>query len=335
MHPAHLSLGMIKLPLPCSPSLWQAKSAIEWERQLELTRQPYRTASLRNLRSSIELLLPAHCDHSRQRRRGALVVFSASAFILQILIHGLASAIFEYKFRGVNSGCSPGIQALKLREFEEGLATWYSCFEHQNVTDHGATEILRSSLITYHVVSILLKESLSDIQMAAGIAYSWGRVVTPQRAQEAFLPLVSTQPVGKEAYEHALKVLSLCLIEVDQPKKVSSPQRPLHPLYLTYNAFISVVVLWGYALGLSRSQRHQHKSRDPIWTVQNGKLKLVNENESFGDSSDSKELGELLERGFAPSGVDLREVEGIRADVRRLMHIARNKLDENPWDLCK
>ena len=221
MHPSLLSLGMIKLPLPCSPTLWQAKTASEWERHMEETRQSSRTPSLRTLRSALELLLPVHCDHSRQRRRGTLQIFSSSAFTLQVLVHGLASAIFEHKFRSVESGCSPGIHALKLRDFEEGLSCWYSCFELLRL-DHSCTELARSSMITYHFAAILLRESLSDIQMAAGTAYSWGRAVTPQRAQEAFLQLVSTQPVGQEAYRHALKILSLCLN--DDEKKPGEPR---------------------------------------------------------------------------------------------------------------
>ncbi|KAH8799764.1 fungal-specific transcription factor domain-containing protein [Xylogone sp. PMI_703] len=340
MHPSLLSLGMIKLPLPCLPALWQAKSATEWERQMEQTRQTSRVSSLRTLRSSIELLLPAHCDHSRQRRRGALAVFSASAFILQILIHGLASAIFEHKFRGVNSGCSMGTKALRLKEFEDGLACWYSCFEHRNAVDHGSTEMGRSALIAYHFASILLKESLSDIQMAAGTAYSWGRIVTPQRAQEAFLPLVSTQPVGQEAYRHALRVIALCFNDDEQKKQ--EPKAPLHPLHLIYNAFIAVLVLWAYGLGLSRSHQHrQQQHRDPIWTVEGGKLKHLKGGESHDNSTarpnknEPRELMKIVERGFARPEIDVQEIESIRSDVRRLMHMVRNKLDGSAWELSQ
>ncbi|RFU29581.1 hypothetical protein B7463_g6767, partial [Scytalidium lignicola] len=343
MHPSLLSLGMIKLPLPCLPALWQAKSAVEWERQMEQTRQTNRAPSLRTLRGSIELLLPAHCDHSRQRLRGALLVFGSSAFILQVLIHGLASAVFEHKFRGINSGCTLGIQTLKLKEFEEGLQCWYSCFEHRNVVDHGSTEIVRSALITYHFVSILLKESLSDIQMAAGTAYSWGRVVTPQRAQEAFLPLVSTQPVGQEAYRHALNVISLCLDDDEQQERSTEQPKKmlLHPLHLTYNAFIGVLVLWAYALGLSRSQQHRQEHHTQIWVVEGGKLKHLKAKESYDNNDesagkgDTQELVRILERGFARPVVVIQEIETIRTDVRRLMHIVRNRLDGGAWELSQ
>ena len=96
--------------------------------------------------------------------------------------------------------------------------------------------------------------------MAAGTAYSWGRVVTPQRAQEAFLPLIGPKPVGKEAYHHALKIIGLCLAEEQERGEMLQLQtelvasRPIYPLHLTYNAFIAVLVLWSHALGLSRSQ---------------------------------------------------------------------------------
>jgi hypothetical protein len=340
---------MIKLPLPCSPGLWQAKTATEWERQMELARPTSRVSSLRSLRSAVELLLPAHCDHSRQRRRGTLQVFSSSAFTLQVLIHGLASAVFEHRFRGVDSGCAQGIHILKLRDFEEGLACWYDCFEHMSL-DRSCTELARSSLITYHFVAILLRESLSDIQMAAGTAYSWGRVVTPQRAQEAFLPLVSTQPVGQEAYRHALQILGLCLDD-DQgrtEKSHSQAQIPsrisLHPLHLTYNTFIAVLVLWAHTLGLSRlqsSRQLQHQPRHPIWVVEGGQLKIIeatargSSDSNALENGDTGELGNILERGFARPEIDVQEIETIRGDVRRLMRIVRYRLSQSTWEICK
>ena len=113
MHPQLLSLGMVKVPLPCSSALWQAKTAIEWERQMDRTCQPSRASSLRSLKASVELFLQPRYEQTRQRRRGVLQIFSENALLLQILIHGLASAVFEHRFRGVDSGCAPGINISK------------------------------------------------------------------------------------------------------------------------------------------------------------------------------------------------------------------------------
>ncbi|KAG0649311.1 Nicotinate catabolism cluster-specific transcription factor [Hyphodiscus hymeniophilus] len=337
------------VPLPCSPALWQAKTAIEWERQMEKTRHPSRASSLRSLKASVELLLQPRNDHTRQRRRGALQHFDGNALLLEILIHGLASAVLEHRFRGVDSGCAPGINKIKQVDFEEGLACWYSCFEHRSL-EHNSTEMSRMALITYHFVAILMRDSLSDIQMAAGTAYSWGRVVTPQRAQEAFLPLISTNPVRKEAYHHALKIIILSLAEEQDGWEKSQPRtqpvagRPIRPLHLTYNAFIAVLVLWSHALGLSRSQSTGNRQKQPeskVLVVHGGKLKsmedaLLSQNrEGVVVSNDSDVLMDIMRRGFTQTEPDIQKVEAIRADVRRLMEMVRNRLTGSKWEICK
>ncbi|OBT65092.1 hypothetical protein VE03_05224 [Pseudogymnoascus sp. 23342-1-I1] len=339
MHPALLTLGMLKLPLPSPPSLWLVKSAADWSRQTKNSRPPPRTSSLRTLRSALELLIPVHCTHSRPRRRATLQLFCSSAFTLQILVHGLASAVFEHKFRGVEAGYSPSLQLLQIRDFEEGLASWMVCFERL-APETGCTELARSALVTYHFTSILLRESLSDILMAAGTAYSWGRAVTPQRAQDAFLPLVSTQPVGQDAYRHALKILSLCVEDEDGTANSGGVRRVLHPLYLTYNTFIAVLVLWAYALGLSRTYSAKAGEPQPVqalWAVQSGKLKKV---DPAGRArvpgtrgNEAAALSGILERGFAKPEIGAEEIERIRGDVRGLMRMVRGRLEGSAWEL--
>ncbi|KFY64612.1 hypothetical protein V496_03149 [Pseudogymnoascus sp. VKM F-4515 (FW-2607)] len=341
MHPALLTLGMLKLPLPSPPSLWLAKSADDWSRQTKNSRPPPRTSSLRTLRSALELLIPVHCTHSRPRRRATLQLFCSSAFTLQILVHGLASAVFEHKFRGVEAGYSPSLQLLQVRDFEEGLASWMVCFERL-APETGCTELARSALVTYHFTSILLRESLSDILMAAGTAYSWGRAVTPQRAQDAFLPLVSTQPVGQDAYRHALKILSLCIEDEEGTANCGGARRVLHPLYLTYNTFIAVLVLWAYALGLSRTYSAKAGKPQPaqvLWTVEAGKLKRVDpagRARATGTGTGgggAVALGGILERGFAKPEIGAEEIERIREDVRGLMRMVRGRLEGSAWEL--
>lgn len=214
-----------------------------------------------------------------------------------------------------------------------------ACFERL-APETGCTELARSALITYHFTSILLRESLSDILMAAGTAYSWGRAVTPQRAQDAFIPLVSTQPVGQDAYRHALKILSLCVEYEDGMGKAGEVRRVLHPLYLTYNTFIAVLVLWAYVLGLSRM--HSAKAGHPqpaqsLWVVEAGKLKRVDPagRAAVTVGSEAAAFGGILERGFAKPEVGAEEIERIRGDVRGMMRMVRGRLEGSAWELCK
>ncbi|KFY48609.1 hypothetical protein V495_01190 [Pseudogymnoascus sp. VKM F-4514 (FW-929)] len=309
MHPALLTLGMLKLPLPAPPSLWLAKSAADWSRQTEKSRPPPRTSSLRTLRSALELLIPVKCTHSRPRHRAARELFCSSAFTLQILIHGLASAVFEHKFRGLDAGCSPGLQLLQVRDFEDGLSSWMACFERL-APETGCMELARSALVTYNFTSILLRESLSDILMAAGTAYSWGRAVTPQRAQDAFVPL-------REGGPPAAGTGALGCSRWEAKK----------------------LVLWAYALGLSRL--HSAKAGHPqpaqaLWVVQAGKLKSADpagRSAAGASGSDGAALGGILGRGFAKPEIGVAEIEGIKADVRLAMRMVRGRLEGSSWEL--
>lgn len=347
MHPTLLSLGMIKLPLPCSPALWEAQTADEWAREMEETGQRSRSSYLRSLQASIEVLLREQCDHSKQRQRGSLQVFSSSAFTLQVLIHGLASAVLEFRFRSVDTRCTSDLHILKLRDLENGLACWYRCFQHMNHNPN-SLELARSALNTYHFASILLRESLSDIQMAAGTAYSWGRAVTPRRAQEAFIGLVTTQPVGQESYHHALKILALCLQDKTETAELSYETQQtrmlLQPLHLTYNSFIAVLVLWAYALGLSRTQKSKlllRHAQDPLWVVEAGVLKLKddiqrrNDEGTMVESCDTDDFGDILNRGLARPEIETQKIETIRMDICRLMRTVRKHLAESAWEICK
>ena len=344
MHPSLLSVGMMKLPLPCSTALWQAKSADEWARQMNREKQSSRVSTVKSLRASIELLLSCP-DQSRLRR---LVGFSAGAFTLQILIHGLASAVFEHKFRSVDSGYSEAFNTVKLKEFEQGLECWYNCFEHMQL-DGEPTELARSSLVKYHLISILLRESLSDIQMAAGTAYSWGRAVTPQRAQDAFTRLVSGQHVARESYQHGLRVLLLCLVDTDsQDNAKSSQDMAQYPLNLTYVPFIAVLVLWAYALSLSRTKAsagQRDRMANRVWTANGDQLEVaeltqLHATEEFGQSFSTSAYKDptcsiegIIQRGLARRDILEIELETIRNDVRQLMSMAQKRLAESPWEL--
>jgi hypothetical protein len=301
---------------------------------------------MQSLQAAIEMLLPMRTDHPQYGKRDILRDFCSNPFAIQIFIHGIASTVFEHRFRTVDSACRPSVDVLKLGEFEEALSRWHTCFLSMGEVDR-ETEMARSALITYHLVSILLRESLSDIQMAAGTSYSWGRAVTPQRAQEAFLPLITTNPVGRDAYFHALEIVSLCLngrIEIFSPGSMQSENQlrlsaTPQPLYLTYSAFIGVLVLWAYGLGLGRSKtsqqvpadsfgRHGKKSSITLvrqWSSQNGQA---------SSNNSTSILADIIERESNRPDMDPHEVERIRSDVRLLMQVVRDRLINTSWEIC-
>jgi len=53
------------------------------------------------------------------------------------------------------------------------------------------------------------------------------------------------------------------------------------------------------------------------------------------DGDDVTALANILERGFTRPVMDVQEVEMIRADVRRLMRMVRDRLAENLWDISQ
>jgi hypothetical protein len=346
MHPSLISTGMLKIPLPSSSAVWQASTAIEWERHVALARQPSPARSMRSLQASLEMLLPLRTDHAQYGKRDNFLDFSSNPFTVQIFIHGIASAVCEHRFRTVDSACGPSVDVLKLGEFEEALSRWHTCFISMSDADR-ETEMARSALITYHLVAILLRESLSDIQMAAGTAYSWGRAVTPQRAQQAFLPLITTSPVGRDAYCHALEIVSLCLdgqIGISSPGSMQSDsqshQSPTpQPLYLTYNAFIGVLVLWAYGLGLGRSKPPQPQrvggfgrcGRNRAATLVQGGS---SQNGQASSNNNTSILADIIARESDRPGMDPHEVERIRSEVRLLLQMVRDRLINTSWEIC-
>jgi len=202
--------------------------------------------------------------------------------------------------------------------------------------------------------------------MAAGMAFSWGRAVTPQRAQEAFLPLVTTRPVGEEAYHHALQIVSLCLDHKPAeelhglslganaiPNEAESEVVTNRPLYLTYAAFVAVIVLWAHAIGLSRAEtasNARHPKND-VWYVEGNTLKRADASQGLGNGNmdvnehlnlnetreidEASQLQHILQRGLKQSRQEFHEIETIKADVRCLMRIIRDRLKNSSWEISQ
>jgi hypothetical protein len=341
MHPSLLSVGDIKVPLPCSPLLWQAATSREWDEEMKRNRSPNRKRSDYSLHASLELLIPAHGGQYRPGRQSALEDLSSNPFTLQILIHAIASAVHHQ-----NRSNTPFTPPHRSERYTDTLTGWLSAFDKMSPLDR-TTEMARSALVTYHFVAIMLHENLSSIMMAAGSAYACGHVVTSQRAQEAFVLLTSTKPVGRDAYRHALEIVGLCLVQKTEISSPLSPQQiqvqPPSPLYVSYTAFLGVVVLWAYMIGRSQAPASSKPQHFISRMMNTGTLLLrepeARQDSASGDSSNNKaedeqSLKEILDREFSTSETDSRELIATRWVVCRLMHLVRDRLTIAHWDIC-
>ena len=143
-------------------------------------------------------------DHKRELLQRQVM---SNALSLHFLIHGIASAIGDAKYRSVFSASTPASQVLKTADFDEALAFWKACFDRLSEPER-ASQLAWCSQVMYFFSSILLRNSLADIQMAAGSAFSSGRAVTPQGAQAAYTRLTKTDPVSHDSYMRGLGVVS-------------------------------------------------------------------------------------------------------------------------------
>jgi hypothetical protein len=114
MHPTLLSTGMLKLPLPCSPKLWEAKSANEWKDEMSRSQPQH---SMDNLQMSLRVLLG---NNDESQSRTLLGGFEPNPFGMQILVQGLLSAVLEFDY-SMPSTSSKAIYLLRLEDIKIAL----------------------------------------------------------------------------------------------------------------------------------------------------------------------------------------------------------------------
>ncbi|KFY01200.1 hypothetical protein O988_02871 [Pseudogymnoascus sp. VKM F-3808] len=220
------------------------------------------------------------------------------------------------------------------------------------------TECLEpGALVTYHFASILLRDSLSDILTAARTIASYGPTLTSQRVQDA-LPRLESNGCERQSAYHALEILRLC-VEDDGTKLAFEIYGATQPLYLTYGAFIAVLVVWAHALSL-RIGRVQSRNacedwplyltygafiavlvvwahalslrivrpKESLWAIRDGRLKLVDMSGPGAIEECMRRLGELSKPGIGAEITD-----GVIVATIGMMKIVQKGLERSVLEL--
>ncbi|KAK2774632.1 hypothetical protein FQN52_004245 [Onygenales sp. PD_12] len=324
-HHASLSVGMMKLPLPSHPSLWEASSALEWEAQMRQAKRPGRSR-FHSLQSAVEALLSMRDSDSK---RDSLQRFNLSnPLSLHIIIHGIASAIGDAKYRSVASSSTLAIQTLRMADFDEALGQWRICFDTLTEPERASRQSW-NALVMYYFSSILLRTNLPEIQMAAGSTFSSGRAVTRQGAQAAYNRLVSSDPVSHDSYLHGLQIVSLCLHDFGNQSTIIGSGEALavepRPLWQTYGAFLGLLVLWAHTLGLEKLGNVRVNSMSSLQPLPS----------AFLSSTAAATLANMYDRELGHSKLDMQEVQKIKNDLRRLIATVCHRLGERTWEISQ
>ncbi|KAL1957269.1 hypothetical protein VTO42DRAFT_6175 [Malbranchea cinnamomea] len=324
-HRAALSVGMMKLPLPSHPSLWEAKTAADWEVQMRQSKKSSRSRYT-SLDAAVESIMSVR--ESEQKREFIQRHVAQNPVSLHLVIHGIASAIADNNYRSVTSASSSAASMLKKADFDEALKEWRACFDMLPEAERGS-KLSWCALVMYLFSTVLLRNSLADIQMAAGSAFSSGRAVTPQGAQAAYTRLTTTDPVNHDSYLRGLEVVILCLQEnngtvVGAGGLSKPPLLAPRPLWQSYCAFLGVLVLWAHAIGFERRERAETDST----------MFLRSFNPSLIAGPAAPTLASMYERELARSGPSSSgDKQLIKNDLRRLIGTVRDLLLARPWEI--
>ncbi|KAM5478132.1 hypothetical protein McanMca71_003219 [Microsporum canis] len=324
-HHALLSVGMMKIPLPSRQSLWDAPSAVKWEEEMRQLKKTSRSRYL-SLDSAVQSILSIKdADHMREV---LLWHNTPNPLSLHIIIHGITSAIGDAKYRSVSSSSSLVIRELQRLEFDSALAYWRDQFDHLSGPDQRCP-LSWCALVMYDFSAVLLRNNLSDIQMAAGSAFSSGRTVTPQVAQAAYTRLVSTNPVCHDSYLHALEVVGLCIEEEPGSSNVKPGLGVLlsqpRPLWQTYCAFLGLLVLWARALGLENKDQPRNASR----------VRPQQFSPQLAPSTAATILANMHHREQAQFSAASVEVQVLKSELRELISTVSERLSASSWEICK
>ncbi|KFY01612.1 hypothetical protein O988_02645 [Pseudogymnoascus sp. VKM F-3808] len=240
--------SLLKLPLPCPPKLWNAKSPNEWKREISQIKPEEGT---RHLQTSMRILLG---DAQMSRNRIVRGDFEENPFYMYILIQGIASAVIELN-QAMPSTSSNAVRLLKSADFKAALAQWW---EHFNTMDDKMREeeMSISALISYHFTYILLYMDVNRIAMAARIPHARDNANPLELEGEA-----QANSGGGQVYLHLLEVLQLCLDEQHKPS--------LRPLHRGYTEFLTVII---YSVHLTELEyqkiqqpdRHRDRTREHL-----------------------------------------------------------------------
>src|SRR6187402_639195 len=269
MHLPTLSTNMLKLPLPSSHTLWQARTASEWEDEMKRISSKERGINPLTLQSSMALLLGNSDPSSKLGCALDIDERILNPIALNILIHCIASVALEHN-HAVPSASSNAINLLRSSDLKTGLACWRNHFERMD-PESRAGDIAVSALISYHIVSILLQEDLWAIMVVFDANCVEGSHVSSHTALQE---RPGATQMRKEACIHALHIIRLCL-----EKEIATTVT--RPLCWHYAAFLASLVVMSYASSLKQT---------PIRELQSYAVTLK------GTSSDVSALINLLKR---------------------------------------
>ena len=322
-HRAELSVCMMKLPLPSHPSLWEAKSAADWEVQMRQSKKSARSKYF-SLDSAVETIMSVR--ESEQKREAIQRYIASNPSSLNLIIHGIASAIGDNKYRSARSASSPAACLLKNADFEAGLSEWKDCFFAQPEADR-KSRLSWCSLVMYFFSTVLMHYSLADIQMAAGSAFCSGRAVTPQAAQSAYTRLTLNEPVNHGSYLRGMEVVMLCLEDHETaiPGLPRTSLPPARPLWQTYAAFLGILILWAHVIGFEK------QDADPAAEV----MVLRSFDPASVIRSAASTLSSMYEREIGKVRASRGDVQMIKADLNRLIGTVRGLLVARPWEICR
>ncbi|KAF3483753.1 uncharacterized protein GIQ15_03077 [Arthroderma uncinatum] len=301
--------------------LWDAPTATKWEEEMRQLKKTNRSRYF-SLDSVVQSILSIKdAEHMRE-----IVHWhsSPSPLSLQLLIHGIASAIGDAKYRSVSSSSSLVIRELQRLEFDSALAYWRDQFDQLPGPDQ-RRQLSWCALVMYDFAAVLLRNNLSDIQMAAGSAFSSGRTVTPQVAQAAYTRLVSTNPVCHDSYLHALEVVGLCLEDTSGNGGLGTPLSQPRPLWQTYCAFLGLLVLWARALGLENKEQSRVAS----------KVGLRQFSPRLVPPTAATILANMHHREQAQFSAASVEVQVLKSELRELISTVSDRLSASSWEICK
>lgn len=258
----------------------------------------------------------------------------SNPFAVNIVIHGIASAIGDDKYRTIRSSSSPATQILKIADFDEALRSWHIYFNRMSA-DEKESPLSWSALVMYHFSAVLLRNNISDIQMAAGSAFSFGRSVSAQRAQDAYKRLATTEPIGHNTYMHGVAIVSLCVQEIKETD-LDGSLSPSQPSWKTYCAFLGILILWARVISVESVGRMRANSMSCFLQSSSAIQAEITQYSLSGDASTAGDaLKNLLDHEMNYSDYDTCDILSMKEDIRQLIDTIRDRLMDSSWHICR
>ncbi|PVH88669.1 hypothetical protein DL98DRAFT_622146 [Cadophora sp. DSE1049] len=277
MRPAMLSTSMLDLPLPYPSSIWQAETAVEWEKELARSNEASKNSAPLKFGQLVVVLL-GH-DHPSPEYNN----YFRDPVTMDVVIHAIVSEMLDLS-RAVPTASSKAIDLLKKSDLGNGLARWRSYFDQMDAQIQ-ESEIAASALATYHLAGIFLREEISALIASCGASslesltsfFSSSDNDDRSGKRDAF-------KIGKDACIHAVKIVKLYLRE--------SFSTRIRSFYQNHTAVIACLVLTTYMSNIKQPrepERREMASRHENSDINTSQLlKLLGDQESQTSGAESQ-----------------------------------------------